>query len=160
MGGWGRRGLSLPGQPTPGPAGSRRVGGRYVPARQQVWRRGAIRFKSRYEYNYSLFLDYVGLAWVYEPRKFLFERIQTGVRVYMPDFYLPEESRRRGHEVYHECKGYMDRRSRTQIARLRRYFPEVELVVIDAGFFRAVCTRGICRLVPGWSCPHTQPGAG
>jgi len=148
MGRWGRRWLTRPGQPMPGPAGSRRVGGRDVPATRRVWQRGTVRFKSRYEYNYSLFLDYVGLAWVYEARTFIFHRIQRGTRVYTPDFYLPTR------DEYHECKGYMDRRSRVQLKRMRIYYPRVPVVVIDRRFFQQCEAQGLCRLIEGYACRH------
>jgi hypothetical protein len=121
----------------PGPAGSRRVGGRYVPTARRVWQRGPIRFKSRYEYNYSLFLDYVGLAWVYEARTFIFHPIQSGTR-----------------DEYHECKGYLDRRSRVQLKRMRIYYPHVKLVVIDRRFFQQCEAKGVCRLIEGYACRH------
>jgi hypothetical protein len=145
---WGRRWLTLPGQPMPGPAGTRRVGGRYVPTTRRVWQRGPIRFKSRYEYNYSLFLDYVGLTWVYEARTFIFHRIQSGTRVYTPDFYLPTR------DEYHECKGYLDRRSRVQLKRMRIYYPHVKVVVIDHCFFQQCEAKGVCRLIEGYACRH------
>lgn len=140
--------------------GTRRVGGRYVTTtpdgKRPVYRRGPVRFKSRYEFNYSLFLDFIGIAWVYERRKFIFHRIQSGVRVYIPDFYLPQASQAAGHEIYHECKGYLDRKSRTKLTRLQRYYPEVELVLIDAAFFRSVERQRLCRVIPGWICPHQR----
>jgi hypothetical protein len=155
--GWGRRWLHLPGEQAGGDGpvpGTRRVGGRYVAAgqggRRPVYRRGAVRFKSRYEYNYSFFLDFLGIPWVYEPRKFIFHQIQSGTRVYTPDFYLPRS------DEYHECKGYDDRRSQTQRKRLKKYYPAIKLVLIDATFFASVERQRLCRVIPGWSCPHTR----
>jgi hypothetical protein len=83
----------------PGPVGSRRVGGRDVPTTQRVWPRGTVRFKSRDEYHDSLFLDYVGLAWVDEARTLIVHPIQRGTRVYTPDVSLPTR------DAYHACQG-------------------------------------------------------
>ena len=90
MGRWGRRWLSLPGEPRPGPAGSRRVGGRYLPSRDE----------------------------------------------------------------YHECKGYLDRRSRVQLKRMRIDSPHVTVVVIDRRFFQPCEVQGVCRLIEGYACRH------
>jgi hypothetical protein len=94
MGRWGKRWpLSTP-QALTGPAGSRRVGGRYVSStsgRAPDLLDGKVRFKSRYERNYARFLNYLKIPWQYERRKFIFHKIQSGTRTYTPDFYLPEE---------------------------------------------------------------------
>ena len=162
---WGKRWLQVPGEspadrvpaqsreggPVPG---TRRVGGRYVTTtpdgKRPVYRRGQVRFKSRYEWNYSHFLDFLGLPWVYEPRKFWFYKIQTGVRCYTPDFYLPDS------DEFHEVKGYDNRRSQTQRRRLKKYYPAIKLVLIGSAFFNDVERKRLCRVIPGWICPHTQ----
>jgi hypothetical protein len=159
MGRWGKRWLSVPGE---GPgfkpsgaspiAGTHRVGGRYVAAAKGGTRPvvQGVKMKSRYEANYAHFLDFLGIPWVYEPRKFIFHQIQSGTRVYTPDFYLPRS------DEYHECKGYDDRRSRTQRRRLKKYYPAIKLVLIDAAFFASVERQRLCRVIPGWTCPHVR----
>jgi hypothetical protein len=107
--------------------------------------------KNRYEQNYAAFLTFLGLDWQYEPRKFIFEKIQSGVRVFTPDFYLPHA------QEFHETKGYMDRRSATQIRRLKKYYPEVTLIVVDSRFFKDAERQRLCRVIPEWVCPHTEP---
>jgi hypothetical protein len=154
---WGRRWTHLPGEKPGGEgpvSGTRRVGGRYVVGQKGEKRPrpsvNGIKMKSRYEANYAHFLDFLGIPWVYEPRKFWFHKIQTSVRCYTPDFYLPRA------DEYHECKGYDDRRSKVQRKRLKKYYPTVKLVLIDAAFFKSVERQHLCRVIPGWSCPHTQ----
>src|SRR6266511_478663 len=112
MGRWGRRWTHLPGEPpgASGPAGSRRVGGRYVAGAARVYRRGRTRFRSRWEYNYSHFLDFLGIAWRYEPQRYYFPGVRRGPAAsYLPDFVLATGE-------IHEVKGYLDR---TSAARLR-----------------------------------------
>ena len=89
MGRWGRRWLTRPGQPMPGPAGSRRVGGRDVPTTRRVWPRGTVRFTSRDEHHDSLCLESMGLACVDEARTWIVHPIQRGTRVYTPNVSLP-----------------------------------------------------------------------
>jgi len=45
-----------------------------------------VQMKSRLESNIAMFLDSLGIKWVYEPKSFL---LKAGFH-YMPDFYLPE----------------------------------------------------------------------
>ena len=153
----GRWPLSTP-EALSGPAGSRQVGDRYdsnTGGRAPDPLGGTLPFKSRYERNYARFLNYLGIRWEYERRTFVFEKIQTGTRVYTPDFYLPDESAKVGHEVYHETKDYLDRRSRTQLSRIKRYYPEVQVVLIDSGFFREIERQRLCRLIADCECTHT-----
>jgi hypothetical protein len=133
-------------------AGSQRVGGRYVPKVKVRYEHRGIRMKSSYEVNYAAFLDYLGIPWLYEPKRFIFEKIISGTRTYTPDFYLPKS------DEYHETKGYFDRKSRTQLKRMRIHHPKVEVIVIDTPFFTSVCKQRLCRAISGWRCRHTQGG--
>ena len=56
-----------------------------------------IRFRSRTEARWAVFMDTVGISYVYEPEGFVFEDGTT----YSPDFYLP------GQDAFLECKGIM-----------------------------------------------------
>jgi len=132
-------------------AGTRRVGGRYVPTTPVRHEYRGVRMRSRYETNYATFLDYLGIPWLYEPRRFIFEKIVTGTRTFLPDFYLPAA------DEYHECKGYFDRKSRTQIKRMATYYPAIRLIVIDKAFFASVCRQRLCRVIPGYVCRHRAP---
>lgn len=90
--------------------------------------------KSSWEKSYLFYL-----AWLkknkqieefsYESRTFWFEGIKRGVCSYKPDFCIHE---RNGTETYVELKGYFDARSKTKIKRMKKYWPEIKLVVIDA----------------------------
>jgi hypothetical protein len=148
---WGKRWLSVPGQTSAEVAGSHRVGGRYVARKPgQRYEFGGVRFKSRYEQNYAAFLTFLGIAWQYEPKTFRFGQLTRGTTSYRPDFYLPAS------REFHETKGYLDRRSRVQLKRMKKYYPQVKLVLIDAAFFASVERQRLCRVIPGWVCQH-QP---
>jgi hypothetical protein len=148
---WGKRWLSVPGESGPVP-GTRRVGGRYVAAAKGEKRPrgpGGEKMRSGWEVNFACLLRYLKIPYAYEPRKFVFHAILSGTRVMTPDFYLPQSRQ------YVEVKGYMDRRSRTAIARFRKYYPRLTLVVVDAPFFRRICAMRLCVVIPGWTCRHT-----
>jgi len=90
-------------------------------------------FRSRWEVNYAIYLNFLikqkqVISWEYEPESFLFEKIRSGTRTYRPDFRVVLSS---GSIEYHEVKGWMDPKSLTKLKRMRIYFPEVKMVVID-----------------------------
>lgn len=109
------------------------------------WREGGgwrVFFRSRMEANYARYLDFLGVAWQYEPRTFWFEGIKRGVVSYTPDFYLPAEDK------YVELKGWMDARSATKIRRMGKYHPEVVLEVIEWPQYQQIARQA--KLIPGW----------
>lgn len=118
------------------------------------WREiGSVRkfYRSRWEANYARYLQWLKdnkqiSDWQHEPETFWFEQIKRGVRSYLPDFKVHEAN---GSVTYHEVKGWMDDRSKTIIKRMRKYHPNINLIVIDAKQYNALSKR-ISRLVPGW----------
>jgi hypothetical protein len=71
---------------------------------------------------------------------------------YKPDFQviLPE-----GKERWIEVKGYYDAKSKTKIKRFKKYFPDLELVVVDKEFFKN--NNKLRLIIPDWergSGPH------
>lgn len=117
----------------------REIGGRRIYAR------------SRWEANYARYLEFLRkagqlVAWEHEPKTFWFEEVQRGCRSYLPDFLVTYAD---GHEEYHEVKGWMDDRSKTKIARMAKYFPDVVLVVRDAKWFRDN-QRNLRGIIPEW----------
>lgn len=92
-----------------------------------------IYFRSLWEANYALYLDFLIkqnkiVSWKFESKTFWFEKIKRGVRSYTPDFEVVSIS---GEIEYHEVKGWMDKKSVTKIKRMNIYFPDVKLFVID-----------------------------
>lgn len=103
-----------------------------------------IYFRSRWEYVYAVYLQWqkdekIITDWQYEPETFWFENIKRGVRSYKPDFavYLPSAER-----YWVEVKGFMDARSKTKLARFKRYYPQEKLIVIGKEWFERRSIRG------------------
>jgi hypothetical protein len=119
---------------------------RLVPAASTGGRRpdlGNRYFRSAWEANYARYLSFVGEEWEYEARTFEFP-VRRGNRFYTSDFYLP----RRGE--YHEVKGWADRDWEVKLSRMRRYYPDVKIVVIDEQWFREIYRAGWHKLIPNW----------
>jgi hypothetical protein len=118
------------------------------------WREiGGIRkyYRSRMEANYARYLQFLKekgiiIDWQHETKTFWFEKIKRGVRSYLPDFEVIEIT---GETVFHETKGYMDSRSATKIKRMRIYYPEVRLLVIDKRQYTHI-EKALGRAIEGW----------
>lgn len=99
-----------------------------------------IYFRSLWEPNYALYLDFLIkqkqiLKWEYEPDTFWFDQIKRGVRSYKPDFKVTNID---GSIEYHEVKGYMDAKSKTKLKRMRIYYPDVKMVLIDKAVYNEI----------------------
>lgn len=108
-------------------------------------------YRSRWEANYARYLEWLKslgqiLRWQHEPKTFWFDKIKRGCRTYLPDFLVVEND---GTEAYHEVKGWMDDRSVTKIKRMRRYYPDITLIVIDGKAYRLLAKQ-LKGVVPGW----------
>jgi hypothetical protein len=89
--------------------------------------------RSKWEANYALYLDFLIKAkqiksWEYEKDNFIFHKIQSGTRSYRPDFKIIKPN---GSIEYHEVKGYMDAKSKTKLKRMKKYYPDIKMVLID-----------------------------
>lgn len=96
--------------------------------------------RSKWEANYALYLDYLKNSgqikgWSYEPKTFIFEKIKFGTRSYTPDFCVVLLE---GLHEWHEVKGWVTRRSATAMRRMKKYFPEETVVIIDGKKYRAL----------------------
>ena len=96
---------------------------------------GGITFfaRSTYEANIAAYFEYLKgageiIRWEHEPHTFWFEKIRRGTRSYLPDFRI---TRKDGSQYYVEVKGWMDPKSRTKLKRMAKYYPKVELQLID-----------------------------
>ena len=106
----------------------------------KMWKQGKrkigkreIYFRSRWEYNYALYLEYLKKSkkikeWEYEPIRFVFEKIKRGTTSYLPDFSV---TRNDNTKYYIEIKGWMYDSGATKLKRMAKYYPEIELVLID-----------------------------
>jgi hypothetical protein len=121
---------------------------------KQAWREiGGKRnyYRSRWEANYARYLDWLKCAgeiieWEHEPDTFWFEGVKRGTVSYLPDFKVIEKN---GSTVYHEVKGWMDDRSKTKLKRMKKYHPDVQLIVIDSKAYKAL-TKKIGGMIDGW----------
>jgi hypothetical protein len=110
-----------------------------------------IKFRSRWESNYALYLEWLKTNgrirdWKYEPVTFWFEKIKRGVRSYTPDFQIWTNA---GTDHFIEIKGWMDKRSLTKLKRMRIYHPKVEIRLFVGKDYKALQKR--CEyIVTGW----------
>ena len=111
-------------------------------------------FKSAMECKYALYLEWLRKtgnihSWQYEPREFWFEPIRRGCVSYKPDFCILEKSNPQNY-YWVEVKGYMDAKSKTKIARFKKYFPNEKLEIVDSSWFTRN-SKKLKGLVPGWT---------
>ncbi len=95
-------------------------------------------FRSLWEANYALYLVYLKKngkikKWEFEVDTFWFHNIKRGVRSYLPDFKIFNLD---GTFEYHEVKGWMDPKSKTKLKRMKKYYPQVKVVVIDGPIYK------------------------
>ena len=112
---------------------------------------GGLYVRSAWEANYARYLTWlvaqgVIKTWEYEPDTFWFLRIKRGTRSYTPDFKIHNND---GTVEYHEVKGWMSPKSKTQLKRMARYHPDVKVVIVDADAYRAIA-RTAKKLIPHW----------
>jgi len=84
-------------------------------------------FRSSWEANIARYLNFLHIKWEYEPKRFNFEEIDSGVLSYMPDFYLSEL------DIWIEVKGWMDEKSKTRFKYFEKFYPEEnnKLILIE-----------------------------
>lgn len=103
----------------------------------------SIYFRSMWEANYALYLNYLIKkkeikSWSFEPETFWFEKIRRGVRSYTPDFKVINND---NSVVFHEVKGWMDAKSKTKIKRMAKYYPEIKLIIVDGKSYRDIIKK-------------------
>ena len=97
-------------------------------------------FRSKWEANYALYLNFLIAEgkikkWEYEKKVFVFDAIKFGIRSYRPDFgiYNIDDT-----IEYHEIKGYMDAKSKTKLKRIKKYYPDIKIVLIDSKYMKSL----------------------
>jgi hypothetical protein len=103
----------------------------------------SIFFRSLWEANYALYLDFLIKnkqiqKWEFEPETFWFDKIKRGVRSYKPDFKVFENN---GSICYHEVKGWMDDKSKTKLNRMRIYYPDIKIVLIQQKSYKEIQSK-------------------
>ena len=83
--------------------------------------------------------------WEYEPQRFFFEKISFGHRTYLPDFRITNND---SYQYYIEVKGWMDAASKTKLRRMKKYFPNIEIQIIDKDRYYAISK--ISPIIKSW----------
>lgn len=107
--------------------------------------------RSMWESNYAYYLEWLKQngkikSWMHEPVTFWFEGIKRGVCSYLPDYEVIEND---GNVIYHEVKGWMDKKSVTKLKRMKKYHPNVKLFLADAKWFKENAPK-LEKIVSGW----------
>lgn len=94
-------------------------------------------FKSAWEANVARILQKMKeqgtiKEWFYEDKIFWFLNIKRGVRSYVPDFRIYTDDS----DEFWEVKGYWDARSKTKIKRMAKYYPDVNIRIVDAKAYK------------------------
>ena len=98
--------------------------------------------RSSWEANYARYLNFLQsigaiVRWQYEPKVFTFDGIKRGTRDYTPDFAVWETEQAEP-TYYVEIKGYMSPRDRTKLYRMRQYYPDIEVRLVQAREYREI----------------------
>lgn len=112
---------------------------------------GGLYVRSVWEANYARYLNFLVrhgkiFKWEYEPDTFWFESIKRGIRSYLPDFKIWEKET--ANPYYVEVKGWMDDKSKTKLARMKKYYPKVRVVLFMKEEYKEL--KKISSLIPGW----------
>ncbi len=108
-------------------------------------------YRSRWEANYARFLEWSRQQghikeWLHEPDTFWFHNILRGTRSYLPDFKVTSND---GTIAYHEVKGWMDPASKTKLKRMKKYYPEVRIELIDSKRYNTL-KKQVSRIIKDW----------
>ena len=109
-------------------------------------------FRSSWEANFARYLNFLKKTsniykWEYEPDTFWFEGIKRGTRSYLPDFKVWD--RENSEPYYYELKGWMDKKSATQLKRMAKYYPAVKIVLIEKRQYESIRLK-LSRAIPQW----------
>lgn len=106
---------------------------------------------STWERNIARYFEFLKshkeiIDWFYEPKRFVFEKINFGTRTYLPDFLIKNKD---GKDYYVEVKGYMDKESATKLKRMKKYFPEIEIRLIQKQDYMEI-KKSVAPLLKDW----------
>lgn len=91
-------------------------------------------FRSSWEHTYAIYLEELRVNkliayWEFEPVRFMFEKIKRGTNSYLPDFRIYELD---GSHWWAEVKGHLTAKAKTQLTRMRKYYPnEIVKLITD-----------------------------
>ena len=96
--------------------------------------------RSSWECNIAAYLEFLKAKkqikdWEHETDTFWFEKIKRGVRSYLPDYKVTNND----DTIYYlEVKGQMDKKSKTKLDRMKLYYPNIKLEVIDNEVYKSI----------------------
>lgn len=118
---------------------------------------GGMYFRSSWEANVARYLNFMVKKgrigkWEYEPDTFIFDAIKRGTRSYTPDFKIWQPNCEE-FDCYWEIKGYMDSKSAVKLKRMKIYYPEVKIVLLDKSWYQGFALRWK-NIIPNWENPR------
>lgn len=108
-------------------------------------------YKSKAERRFAAYLEFKLTrgeiqSWTPEEKRFEFMALRHGVTSYLPDFRVTMND---GTIRYFEVKGWLDPKSRTALKRMKLYYPEISITLIDKAWFKTRAPS-LAALVPHW----------
>lgn len=102
-------------------------------------------FRSAWEANIARLLNYYNIEWIYESKRFNFDKEYHKVISYQPDFYLPK------YDIWIEVKGWMDDKSKKRLELFEKYFPceFKKLYLIDEKVYN-ILSHTYSSLIENW----------
>jgi hypothetical protein len=106
--------------------------------------------RSRWEANIARYLKFLIKnnkikKYEYEKDCFEFKKIKRGNRSYTPDFKITNND---GSIEYWEVKGYMDAQSKTKLKRMKKYYPDIKIILIQKKEYKEI--EKWSRLILEW----------
>jgi hypothetical protein len=105
-----------------------------------------VEFAHDSEHRFAAMLDFYGIEWHYEPRTFVLDEDDSGVRsAFTPDFYLP------AFDLYVELTTLRQKlvtKKNRKARRLRERYPDVQLRVLYQRDIVALLARGAAAAAP------------
>lgn len=107
-------------------------------------------YRSSWEANIACYFEFLKNAgeikdWFYEVDTFWFEKIRRGVRSYKPDFKIINND---DTFYYEEVKGWLDSKSKTKLNRMRIYYPNIDIRLLDTKRYKTIMRNR--ALIKGW----------
>lgn len=106
--------------------------------------------RSSWEANYARYLKFLQkngeiVRFEYEPDTYIFHEIKRGTRSYTPDFKIFLND---GSFEYHEVKGWMDNKSRVKLERMKKFYPNIRVILIEKKEYNEI--KKISSMIEFW----------
>lgn len=101
-------------------------------------------FRSSWEYNFALILQYLDIPFLYEPKRFYFDHVATS---YLPDFMLAKDNP--WNSTWIEIKGMWKKGDKKKIMCFNAEYPKQTLHVIASKEYKELAKK-YSKLIPEW----------